>query len=69
MNSYGGMDDRDDVNGQGCLQPMLFVCVCLLAFFACCLMGWFLRLDATLEGDATIYAREPVEHCSLKPEP
>lgn len=30
------------------------------------LYAW-VGLDATLEGDATIYDPEPIEHCSLPP--
>lgn len=50
------------------LQRALLACLCLLAFAVPLLMAWILRLDATLEGDATLYGPEPVEHCSLKKE-
>lgn len=61
-------NDDSDINGEGCLQPVLFMFLGALALLFFCWMGWF-NFDATLDGDVvTDYAPEPIEHCSLKAE-
>lgn len=77
--SYGDLDDKDDQNQEGCLQPVLILCACALLglLLVLCTPYTLLTLEHDVQDDGLLpfnikgigLDSEPIEHCSLKPEP